>query len=54
MSVYEQRLTADKAEVRQRVSDIGRRVGLAVSGSVNALLERDEAACARIILGDQP
>jgi phosphate transport system protein len=54
MSVYEQRLTADKAEIRQRVSEIGRRVGTAVASAVQALLQRDEAGAARVMLGDQP
>jgi phosphate transport system protein len=54
MSIYEERLTADKAEIRRRVGQVGRRVGTAFAGAVQAMLERDEAACAQIVLGDQP
>lgn len=54
MSIYEERLSADKAEIRRRVGQVGRRVGTALSGAVQALLERDEASAASIVLGDQP
>jgi phosphate transport system protein len=54
MSGYEQRLAADKNEIRTRVSEIGERVHDAVVSAVDALLRRDEAACARVMLGDLP
>lgn len=54
MSLYEQRLATDKDELRRRVTAVGERVGLAIQKAVDALLERNEAACSRIILGDLP
>lgn len=54
MSGYEQRLAADKNEIRQRIGTIGDRVQRAVLEAVEALLARDEAACSRIMIGDLP
>ena len=54
MSVYEERLAADKNEIRRRVAAVGERVGRAIGAAVEGLLQRDEAACSRVILGDLP
>lgn len=54
MSRYEERLATDKAEIRTRVSEVGKRVDAAVSDAVDALLSRDRARCSAIILGDLP
>lgn len=54
MSGYEQRLAADKKAIRERVSGVGKAVAEAVSDAVRALLDRDDQACARIMLGDLP
>lgn len=54
MSGYEQRLAADKVEIRTRVATVGARVGDAVAGAVIALLRADRAASYRIVLGDLP
>ncbi len=54
MSGYEQRLAADKAEIRQRVVRVGNSVKSAVQGAVAALLARDTQTAYRIVLGDLP
>lgn len=54
MSRYEERLTADKTAIRERVVAIGGRVERAVSDAAAALLVRDRAAAYRIVLGDLP
>jgi phosphate transport system protein len=54
MTFYEQRLSTDREEILRRVVNVGRQVSGAVSTAVEALLDRDEAACARVILGDLP
>ncbi len=54
MTFYEQRLATDREEIQRRVVAVGRQVTAAVRESVRALLEHDEAACARVILGDLP
>lgn len=54
MSRYEERLTADKAAIRERVVAIGDRVERAVSDAVASLVLRDRAAAYRIVLGDLP
>ncbi len=54
MSRYEERLASDKAEIRTRVADVGRRVGEAVAGAVAALLAHDKAKAYSIVLGDLP
>ncbi len=54
MSHYEERLAADKTEIRARVVGVGRRVAEAVDSAVEALLHRDKAACYAIVLGDLP
>ncbi len=54
MTFYEQRLSTDREEVQRRVVAVGRKVGDAVREAVRALLEQDEAAYARVILGDLP
>jgi phosphate transport system protein len=54
MTFYEQRLATDREEIQQRVVAVGRTVGKAVRQAVRALLDQDEAACARVILADLP
>jgi phosphate transport system protein len=54
MSRYEERLAVDKAEIRTRVAEVGRRVGEAVAGAVAALMARDKAKAYAIVLGDLP
>ncbi len=54
MSHYEERLAADKDQIRQRVAAVGGRVEHAVREAVEALLERDHARCYGIALGDLP
>jgi phosphate transport system protein len=54
MSRYEERLTADKTAIRDRVVAVGARVERAVSDAVAALVVRDRAAAYRIVLGDLP
>jgi phosphate transport system protein len=54
MSRYEERLTADKTAIRERVVAIGGTVERAVSDAVAALVARDRAAAYRIVLGDLP
>ena len=54
MSRYEERLTADKTAIRERVVAVGGRVERAVSDAVAALVARDHAAAYRIVLGDLP
>ncbi len=54
MSVYEERLAADKHEIRRRVAAVGDRVGRAIGTAVEGLLGRDEPTCARVVLGDLP
>lgn len=54
MSRYEERLTADKTAIRERVVAVGGIVERAVSDAVAALIVRDRAACYRIVLGDLP
>lgn len=54
MSRYEERLTADKTAIRERVVAVGGIVERAVSDAVAALVVRDRAACYRIVLGDLP
>jgi phosphate transport system protein len=54
MTAYEQRLSADKAEIRRRVAAVGERVRQAVRTAVECLLKGDRKGCARIILGDLP
>lgn len=54
MSGYEQRLAADKSEIRQRVYSVGKRVQNAIAAATQAMLQRDHLACYRIVLGDLP
>jgi len=54
MSVYEERLAADKKEIRRRVAAVGERVRQAILAAVEGLIERDEPACSRVMLGDLP
>lgn len=54
MSGYEQRLAADKSEIRKRVFAIGKRVQAAIADATKALLARDREACSRVALGDLP
>lgn len=54
MSGYEQRLAADKAEIRKRAFAVGKRVQNAIASATQALLKRDREACSRIALGDLP
>lgn len=54
MSGYEQRLAADKAEIRKRVFAVGKRVQAAIADATKALLARDRESCSRIALGDLP
>lgn len=54
MSGYEQRLAADKAEIRKRAFAVGKRVQKAIAAATQALLKHDREACSRIALGDLP
>ncbi len=54
MSAYEQRLAADKAEIRKRAFAVGKRVQKAIASATQALLKHDREACSRIALGDLP
>jgi len=54
MSVYEERLAADKKEIRRRVAVVGEQVRQAILAAVEGLLDRDEPICSRVILGDLP
>lgn len=54
MSGYEQRLAADKAEIRKRAFAVGRQVHEAIASATQALLKHDREACSRIVLGDLP
>ncbi|MEE9384283.1 MAG: PhoU domain-containing protein [Nannocystaceae bacterium] len=54
MSRYEQRMAADKAEIRRRVAAAGRSVEGAVARAVDGLLRRDRKLCYQVILGDLP
>ncbi len=54
MSRYEERLTADKTAIRERVTAVGGTVERAVSDAVAALVARDRPAAYRIVLGDLP
>ncbi len=54
MSGYEQRLAADKAEIRQRVVNVGNAVKEAVQKAITALLARDTQTAYRLVLGDLP
>jgi phosphate transport system protein len=54
MSVYEERLAADKKEIRRRVAELGDRVRQAILAAVEGMLDRDEPACSGVMLGDLP
>lgn len=54
MSGYEQRLAADKAEIRKRVFAVGKRVQAAIADATKALLTKDRETSSRIALGDLP
>ena len=54
MSHYEQRLADDKAAIRARIVELGRRCTEAVKQAGTALLAGDHAASYRIILNDLP
>ena len=54
MSIYEQRLDADKKEIRDRIAEVGRRVEQAMVDAVHALLTRDEPQAYATMLGDLP
>ncbi len=54
LSHYDERLAADKAVIRSRVVEVGRRVDQAIASAVEALLERDKRRCYAIVLGDLP
>ncbi len=52
MSHYEERMQRDLDEIRDRVAEIGSQVETAVRSAVEALLSRDVAAAAEIVLAD--
>lgn len=54
MSRYEERLASDRTEIRTRVVGVGRQVCAAVNEAVDALLARDRARSAAVVLGDLP
>jgi len=54
MSRYEDRLAADKAEIRRRLVAVGERVDRAVGNAVAALLAHDHDRASRVILEDFP
>ena len=54
MSLYEQRLADDKAEIRGRIVEMGHAVEDAVSSAVEALLAGDHARSYALVLGDLP
>lgn len=54
MSGYEQRLAADKSEIRKRVFAVGKRVQSAIAEATKALLTRNRESCSNIALGDLP
>ena len=54
MGHYEQRLAADKDELRRRVAVMGERVREAVAGAIAGLLTGDHDKCYGIVLGDLP
>ena len=54
MSRYEERLAADRSEIRKRVVAVGERVARAVDEAVDALLAGDRRRCYAVVLGDLP
>lgn len=54
MSRYEERLAADRSEIRTRVAAVGERVARAVDEAVDALLAADRSRCYAVVLGDLP
>jgi phosphate transport system protein len=54
MSHYEERMQADLDTIRGRVSEMGGMVESAVRNAVGALLRRDRALAASIVLADHP